>query len=512
VSKGSRSAYAKISSLSNDPPSPRPTLAAIVRLTAAAAPPASFAMPAPLASAVTPAPLASAVMPAVPAAAAGMAFLRPGWALLAGFLLVVLNGFFVAAEFALVRVRPTQLDAASGRGQRRAQLARHMTQHLDAYLSATQLGITLASLGLGWIGEPAFSWLIEPVVVLVAGRNPALVHSLGLTVSFLAITILHIVLGELTPKWVALRHARPAALLVALPLHAFYRATYPAIWVLNRAARGLTRLLGVTPPQGGGGIRDEAELRRLLASSPDAEVSEQKRELLDNVFELSHRVARQIMVPRQDVVYLSTTSPLAENLRIVKRSGHTRFPLCEGDLDHVVGVVHIKDLYRRERPLTRLEEVARAIDFVPETLELDRLLRRMRVERIHLAAVIDEYGGVSGIVTLEDVIEELVGQIHDEFDVEKLELQRNPDGTYQVSGGMLVEELEEALGLELSDRDEDTIGGVVFSELGRNPVVGDRVELGPITLEVTEIERNRISSLKVTVNQPATVASQDAAR
>jgi CBS domain containing-hemolysin-like protein len=482
--------------LSTDPPSYRPT-SAIVRLIA------TPARAGPLAIAGVPAALATSAASAPVAGSAAM--LRPGWALLFGFLLVLLNGFFVAAEFALVRVRPTQLDAGAGPGLRRARLARHMTQHLDAYLSATQLGITLASLGLGWIGEPAFSWLIEPVVVFFAGRNPPLVHSLGLTISFLAITILHIVLGELTPKWVALRHARPAALLVALPLHAFYRATYPAIWVLNRAARGLTRLLGVAPPVGGGGIRDEAELRRLLASSPDTEVSEQKRELLDNVFELSHRVARQIMLPRQDVVYLSTTLPLAENLRLVRRSGHTRFPLCEGDLDHVIGLIHIKDLYRRERPLTSLQEVAREIAFVPETLELDRLLKRMRAERFHLAAVIDEYGGVSGIVTLEDVIEELVGQIHDEFDVEKPELQHNPDGTYKVSGGMLVEELEEALGLELSDRDEDTIGGVVFSELGRNPVVGDRVELGPITLEVTEVQRNRISSLKVTV--PQAVAS-----
>jgi CBS domain containing-hemolysin-like protein len=471
----------RFSSLSNDPPSPRST-SAIVRLTVAAPP-------------------AGAVL------GSG---LRPGSALLFGFLLVLLNGFFVAAEFALVRVRPTQLDAGAGQASRRARLARHMTQHLDAYLSATQLGITLASLGLGWIGEPAFSWLIQPVVELFAGRNPALVHSLGLTISFLAITILHIVLGELTPKWMALRHARPVALLVALPLHAFYRATYPAIWLLNRAARGLTRLLGVAPPEGGGGIRDEAELRRLLASSPDDEVSQEKRELLDNVFELSHRVARQIMLPRQDVVYLSITRPLAENLRLVRRSGHTRFPLCEGDLDHVIGLVHIKDLFRREPTIDNLQQVAREMALVPETLELDRLLERMRVERFHLAAVIDEYGGVSGIVTLEDVIEELVGQIHDEFDVEKPELQRNPDDTYRVAGGMLVEEIQDALGLDLSDRDEDTIGGVVFSELGRNPVVGDRVELGPVTLEVTEMQRNRIAALKVTVHQPTPARAESA--
>ncbi len=214
-------------------------------------------------------------------------------------------------------------------------------------------------------------------------------------------------------------------------------------------------------------------------------------------------MARQIMLPRQDVVYLSTTRPLAENLRLAKRGGHTRYPLCEGDLDHVIGVVHIKDLFRQERPLGSLQEVAREIAFVPETLELDRLLKRMRAERLHLAAVIDEYGGVSGIVTLEDVIEEIVGEIQDEFDAEKPQLQRNPDGSYLVAGGMLVEELEDALGLDFSDRDEDTIGGVVFSELGRNPAVGDRVELGPITLEVLEMQRNRVALLKVRVNQPA---------
>ncbi|HEY9421536.1 MAG TPA: hemolysin family protein, partial [Thermoanaerobaculia bacterium] len=230
-----------------------------------------------------------------------------------------------------------------------------------------------------------------------------------------------------------------------------------------------------------------------------------KRELLDNIFELSHRMARQIMLPRQDVIYLSTTRTLSDNLRVARRSGHTRFPLCEGDLDHVVGLIHIKDLFRRDRPLSSLKEVARDIAFVPETLELDRLLKRMRTERFHLAAVIDEYGGVSGVVTLEDVIEEIVGPIQDEFDVEKPELQERGDGVYEVSGGMLVEDLEEALGVEFSKRDEDTIGGVVLSELGRNPAEGDRVELGPLSLEVLEIQHNRVNTVRVTVQQPATV-------
>jgi CBS domain containing-hemolysin-like protein len=426
----------------------------------------------------------------------------PGWGLVLGLVLVALNGFFVAAEFALVKVRPTQLEPLEGK---RARLARHMLRHLDAYLSATQLGITLASLGLGWVGEPAFAWLIHPLLDPFVADNPQLLHTISVTVSFVVITVLHIVLGEQFPKTVAIRKAEGAALLVALPLYFFYKLTYPAIWLLNHAANRLVRLIGISPAAEGELLHDEEELRRLLSSSKESQLSTQKRELLDNIFELSHRVARQIMLPRQDVIYLSTDRPLAENLRLARRSGHTRFPLCEGDLDHVIGLLHIKDIFHRERPLTSLTEVAREIAFVPETLELDRLLKRMRTERFHLAAVIDEYGGVSGIVTIEDVIEEIVGSIQDEFDVEKPELVERGDGVYQVAGGMLVEDLEEALGVELSERDEDTIGGVVLSELGRNPAVGDRIELGPVTIEVIEVQHNRVTTVRINVHQPETV-------
>lgn len=428
----------------------------------------------------------------------------PWWGLFFAVLLVFLNGFFVAAEFALVKVRPTQIDPYVSEGLRRAKVARHMIRHLDAYLSATQLGITLASLALGWIGEPAFAWIIDPVVTALVGENPQLVHSIALTISFLVITILHIVLGELAPKSIAIRKSEGTTLVIALPLYVFYKITYPAIWVLNHTANALLKLVGIAPVSEGELAHDEEELRLLLASTHTNQLSTQKRELLDNIFELSHRVARQIMLPRQDVVYLSTTKSLAENLRIARRTGHTRFPLCEGDLDHVVGLVHIKDLFHRDR-LTSLKDVAREIAFVPETLELDRLLKRMRTERFHMAAVIDEYGGVSGIVTLEDVIEEIVGPIQDEFDVEKPELVERGDGVYEVSGGMLVEDLEQALGVEFSQRDEDTIGGVVLSELGRNPAEGDKVELGPIEIEVLEVQLNRVATVRVTVKQPATV-------
>ena len=433
----------------------------------------------------------------------------PWWGLALAILLVALNGFFVAAEFALVKVRPTQLEPYVTEGLRRAKMARHMVRHLDAYLSATQLGITLASLALGWVGEPAFAWIVEPVVRPFAGDNPALVHSIALTAAFLVITILHIVLGELAPKSVAIRKAEGTVLAVSLPLFLFYKVTYPAIWLLNHTANYLLRVVGIAPASEGELAHDEEELRLLLASSHTSVVSKQTRELLDNIFELTHRVARQIMIPRQDVAYLSTTRTMAENLRAARRSGHTRFPLCDGDLDHVVGLIHIKDLFRKERPVSTLREVAREIAFVPETLELDRLLKRMRTERFHLAAVIDEYGGISGVVTLEDVIEEIVGQIQDEFDVEKPEVRREEDGAYLVSGGTLIEDLEDELGIELSDRDEDTIGGVVLSELGRTPAVGDKVPLGPVLLEVLDVDNNRIKDLRLTVNKPATVPQDE---
>ncbi|HEX9671483.1 MAG TPA: hemolysin family protein [Thermoanaerobaculia bacterium] len=440
----------------------------------------------------------------------GPAFaLDPVWAFVFAIVLVLLNGFFVAAEFALVKVRATQLDPHVQAGERRGKVARHMVRHLDAYLSATQLGITLASLALGWIGHGAFSWIVEPAVRLFAGDNPALVDSAALTLSFLAITVLHIVLGELAPKSLAIRKPESTSLNVALPLYVFYKATYPMIWLLNHAANGLLRLVRIQPVSEGELAHDEEELRLLLAGGGGAHLSDQKRELLDNVFELSHRVARQIMVPRADVVYLSTTHSLEENLRTARETGHTRFPLCEGDLDHTVGVIHIKDIFRADPLPSDLRQIAREMAFVPDTLRLDRLLKRMRTERFHMAAVMDEYGGVSGIVTLETVIEEIVGQIQDEFDApEKPELVPGEEGVWEVSGGMLVVELEEALGIEFSERDEDTIGGVVLSELGRLPVPGDRVEVGPLEIEVLDVRLNRIVSLRVRVKQPAAVAGE----
>ncbi|HRC84114.1 MAG TPA: hemolysin family protein [Thermoanaerobaculia bacterium] len=429
-----------------------------------------------------------------PPAAGG---LNPWAGLGLAVLLIAANAFFVAAEFALVKVRPTQLEIRAGRGERRAKLARHMAQHLDAYISATQIGITLITLALGSVAEPAVAGLVRPLISWIPGVTEDLLHSLSLILALLAITSLHVLFGELTPKNIALRKAEATTLAVALPLYAFYKLAYPFIWLLNTSGNLILKGLGLQAAGGHEHVHNEEELRLLLASSSDEHLQEEKRELLDNVFELSNRVARQIMVPRGDVVYLSTGRSLEDNLRLARESGHTRYPLCEGDLDHVVGVVHIKDLFRTARPIESLTEVARKIPLIPETLSLDRVLRRMREERLHFAAVLDEYGGVSGIITLENVLEEIVGSIQDEFDVERPELVARGKDLYLVSGSMLIADLEQELGIELSDRDEDTVAGVVLSEIGRRPVEGDRAEVGPCQFEVVEVAGNRIKTLRM---------------
>ncbi len=434
--------------------------------------------------------------------------LNPWLGLTLGLFLVLLNGFFVAAEFALVKLRPTQLAPDVRRGERRAKVAKHMLSHLDAYLSATQLGITLASLALGWIGEPAFVWVLEPVVTKLPGATPALVHSVSLGAAFLVITVLHIVLGEVAPKSLAIRKPKPTGLWIAIPLFLFYKATYPAIWILNHAANWILRLFGVEPLHGEEISHDEEELRLLLASTANDRLTRQKRRILDNVFTFSAMPARKIMVPRRDVAYMSTRRSVAENIELARRTGHTRFPLCDGDLDHILGLVHIKDVFRTIPMPSSLTEVQREILFVPETFPLDRLLRRMRTKKVHLAAVLDEYGGVSGIVSLENVIEEIVGEIQDEFDLETPEIEKIPAGGYAVAGSTLVEDLEQALDVEFSERDEDTVAGVVLSELGRRPESGDTVRLGPLELRVAEVRGNRIHALEVSRTDLTTAAGE----
>jgi len=429
------------------------------------------------------------------------------WYLFLAFLFVLANGFFVAAEFAIVKVRSTQLTELAEQGSIRARMARKLTRHLDAYLSATQLGITLSSLALGWIGEPAFHHLLQPLFSrLDLGQK--LETSISASVAFVIISILHIVLGELAPKSIAIQKPVHTSLWVAHLLHAFYVVTYPAIWVLNGVSRLILKAVGIEPA----GEHLEAahspeELRLILASSEKAGIlSEENREIIEGVFQFSKRTARQIMVPRTDVVVLSTTKSIEENLETIRTTRHTRYPLCEGTLDQTVGLIHVKDLMLAQLrgPGRRLEDLKRDILFVPENSTVESLLSQFIEQKTHMAVVLDEYGGASGIVSLENITEELFGQIQDEFDRERPEIEPLGNGRYRVRGDYLIEDLADRLKIDLGEPEEETVGGYVAARLGREVSPGDQTTMGDLAITVLEAERFRVRWVMVQIAMPET--------
>jgi CBS domain containing-hemolysin-like protein len=423
----------------------------------------------------------------------------------AAFLLVLLNGFFVAAEFAIVKVRSTKIKELAEAGDWRAAIARTVIGHLDAYLSACQLGITFASLGLGWIGEPAVAKLIEPALYATGVTNQTLIHTIAFTIAFVIISFLHIVLGELAPKSLAIRKPESTSLWLAPPLHAFYWLMYVPIAALNGTANWILRLLGIEPAGETGEAHSSEELRMIVgASHTHGVLNATERRLLENVIDFSEREVAEIMTPRVDMVCLLVNKSIAENLAIVRGEQHTRYPLAEGSADNVIGMIHIKDFITltadgaAERTGSVLQSIKRPVLFVPESATIDAVLRTIQATHTLMAIVVDEYGGVAGLVTLEDVLEELVGEIRDEFDEGELEIERRGGETI-VDGGLPLSEVEEMFPDVVSDEESDvrTIGGLVLKELGRIPVEGDRVTLGPYRLEVVEMDNLRITRVKI---------------
>jgi CBS domain containing-hemolysin-like protein len=433
------------------------------------------------------------------------------WFLVLAFLFVLANGFFVAAEFALVKVRSTQLTELAEQGSTRAKMARKLTRHLDAYLSATQLGITLASLALGWIGEPAFHHLIQPVFARFGLEKFA--HTASATAAFVIISILHIVLGELAPKSIAIQKPVGTSLWIAHLLHAFYVITYPAIWLLNGVSRALLRTIGIEPAgEHADAAHSPEELRMILAGSEKAGIlSEENREIIEGVFQFSKRTARQIMVPRTDVTVLSTTCTIEENLETIRTTRHTRYPLCEGSLDHTIGLIHVKDLLLAQLrgPGKPLAELKRDILFVPGNSTVDSLLSQFIEHKTHMAVVLDEYGGASGIVSLENITEELFGQIQDEFDRERPEIEPLGNGRYRVRGDYLIEDLADRLKIDVGEPEEETVGGYVAARLGREVSPGDKVELGDLAISVLEAERFRVRWVMVVTKTPPRTIEAD---
>jgi len=422
--------------------------------------------------------------------------------ILAVLALVLLNGFFVAAEFALVKVRQTQLDPLIAKGHRRARLARRLIRHLDSTIGATQLGITLVSLGLGVLVEPVFQALLVPVFAWTGVDSPSARHSIAIGVGFFVNTFLLVVVGELGPKALAIRKTLPTALWIAAPLAWFYRISYPFIWLLNWAAQWLLHQLGIQPAGEGDLAHSEEELRLLFAASQKRSgATTLGHDIVLNALDLRQRVARDVMRPRQEIVSLNTHASMTECLDVAEKSRFSRFPLCEGgDLDRTLGVVHFKDLYAmrlKARQGSELISVARKMIHVPETARLERLLQRFLERKLHLAIVVDEYGGTVGLLTLENILEELVGQIQDEFDQEKPLIVRVGDQTWEVLGALPVHELEQLVGEPLAEEGITTTSGWVTRRLGGFPKAGDFLTVGQHELRVEEMDDTRVARLQL---------------
>lgn len=436
----------------------------------------------------------------------------PSWYLLLALLFIIANGVFVAAEFAIVRVRPTQLAERAAEGSSRARMARRITKRLDAYLSATQIAITLSSLALGWVGEPAFAHLIEPHLRFLGSYSVGVSHSVAATLAFVVISWLHITFGELGPKYIAIEHTVGTAMWLSHVLRGFYVLMFPVIWFLNRSSNAVLSLVAIRPAQVTHMVHSQEELRSILASSEKAGVlSEENREIIEGVFQFSKRTARQIMVPRTDVAILSTTKSIEENLEIIRITRHTRYPLCDGTLDNTVGLIHVKDLMLAQLrgPGRPLNELKRDVLFVPENSTVEALLSQFIEHKTHMAVVLDEYGGASGIVSLENITEELFGQIQDEFDRERPEIEPLGNGRYRVRGDYLIEDLADRLKIDVGEPAEETIGGYVAARIGREVAPGDRTQLGDLQIEVLDAERFRVRWVIVQTQMPKTEEAEE---
>ncbi|MEK0446320.1 MAG: Magnesium and cobalt efflux protein CorC [Verrucomicrobiota bacterium] len=413
--------------------------------------------------------------------------------------LVALNGFFVASEFAIVKVRSSQLEALEASGEKNARKAIQVTENLDAYLSATQLGITLASLALGWVGEPFIAHLLDPILLRTGLESETVRRTLTVGMSFAVITVMHIVLGELVPKTLAITKPVPTTLWVSGPLAFFYQVFRPAIWCLNGTARWfIQRLLRVQPLGEHELAHSEEELRVILTESEGArQVTPIGKEILMNALDLRKRVVRDITTPRKEVVFLNTEDSFEENLQRAIKSRHTRFPICEGHLDHAIGVIHIKDLLSQMRaPKPDLMRVRRDLLPVPEMMPLERLLSFFLAKHAHIALVVDEFGGTVGVVTLDNVLAELVGDIQDEFDTEEKVFKRLNANEFVVDGGLALYELKDLADLELESEDVSTVGGYVTHLTGHLPAGGERVRIGPWEATVLKSDGRRVLEVR----------------
>lgn len=413
-------------------------------------------------------------------------------------LLVLINGFFVAAEFSLVKIRPTRVEELAAAGSVTARMAQHAVKRLDAYLSATQLGITLASIGLGWIGEPAFAALLRPIFLELDISERA-AFGISFAVAYFFVTLLHVVIGELMPKSWAIQQSERVSLAVAFPLHWFYVLFLPLIALLNGIANALLRLFGIRPATSAEMAHSQEELDMILiASGQSGVLRESEVDLMRRVFRFGEKNVADIMVPRVDMTVIQSDNTVEQALAIALQKPYSRFPVIGDNADDIRGVLHIRDLMRLYREGKRdFKNSMRQTIFVPPSKQLDDLLREFQKTRTHLAIVRDEYGGTAGLVTLEDVIEEIVGDISDESDIAPPEIRHEKDSWY-VLGTARLEDVNEQIGSDFSSEEVDSIGGMMAEILGRPARKGDSARYREWLLEAIEADDTRVKIVKVT--------------
>jgi CBS domain containing-hemolysin-like protein len=420
------------------------------------------------------------------------------------FSVVLLNAFFVAAEFAIVKVRNTQIEPLVEKGNLRATVAKDIIAHMDAYLSATQLGITMASLALGWIGEPLVSGMLRPVCSGLGLENEHVIEAISVAVGFSVITFLHITLGELAPKSLAIQRARGTVLFASYPLKLFFLIFKPIIISLNGFANGILKVLGLGTISSEELTHSQEELRLLL--SQDKRVSATSKNIVLNAMDFRRKQARHVMVSRKEIVALSLSAPIRENVEIMRTHKFSRYPVYKDTIDNIIGVIHTKDVFRAERHLRpdfNLEAVLREAIVLPETATLERVLETMLQKKTHLIPLADEFGGTAGIITMENVLEELVGDIQDEFDREAPEVVKLSDTEFLVNANITTTDVERLLNQELSPKDILSIGAFAIEHFGHIPKKGEKFRVDGTEFVVESIRDRAIDSMRIRKMPPS---------
>lgn len=416
-------------------------------------------------------------------------------------LLVFMNAFFVATEFSIVKVRKSRIETLVLDGNKSAKFTLKIIQDLNSYLSACQLGITLASLGLGWVGEPAVSDMMMPLFNLIHVPE-TVIHSVCFVIGFAIITAVHIVLGELAPKSLAIVSTEKIAMYTALPLIIFYKATYPVMWTFNHSTDLVLKIFGISQVNENDDAYTDEEIKLLLEESyRHGLIDKTELTFVDNIFDFSDKTVKNIMIPRTDMSCIYVDDSFEEIVAFALEHQHTRYPICMNSKDNIIGFVHIKDLYKQkiEGKIESIKNIIRQVKFIPRWISISELLKVFKKEKTQMAIIIDEYGGTLGLVTVQDILEEIVGEIQDEFHEESSEISKTEDGNYILDGKILLEDVNDLLKISIESENIDTLGGWIYSQLLSYPHVNDKITYENYEFIVLQCDRKRISKVLVMI-------------